>query len=1358
MNLPDGNVGPSDKLIGRPNNQRQSESPKNNSDMIVVGIGSSAGGVEALEALFSVMPDKLGMAFIVVQHLSPDFESLMPQILARKTVMPVSAIENQQTLEPNHVYVLPSGKDLIISDRVLCTRDQDDNRSLHKPIDQFFFSLASDVGQSAVGVILSGTGNDGSRGIREIHDAGGLVIVQSEKSAKFNGMPRSAINTGIVDSIAIIDEIPNSLIRFSDLGNSSSKASRLAQFADSMETESRILHLLHVHFGIDFDQYKNDMFGRRVERRICLTKESSTDSYLQRLENDPQELKQLYSDLLIGVTEFFRDREAFDELRMRVLPALLDAAAPSGEFRVWVAPCASGEEAYSIAIIIDELLKKRDYDLDVKIFATDVNTDCIEFAGRGVYPEECLGNVSPQRIEKYFEHVDEGFLVSRELRKQIVFAPHNVLQDAPFTKLNMVSCRNLLIYMKADAKRKILSLFNFSLIKDGVLFLGPSESLAELAHEFRTINDRWRIFRKVAKVRISSVNLPNNLPLRSRKPLLEDRIGMPHSELMNVYDSLLGEFMPPGLLIDENHQIVHIFGAATRYLEFKPGRPTSDFLELLPPTFRIAVANGLKRVRLDSKPVVYPGLNHEHAGEIASIRITIKPAEATLSSKFLVIFEDENAILGHSFAGITPIDGSSASLERIQFLEEQLQSTRESLHDSILDLKSANEEMQSTNEELIASNEELQSTNEELHSVNEELYTVNSEHQRKITELTEMTDDMENLLDSIQVDTIFLDRELKVRKFTLGIAKTFRLIPQDLGRHFDSFNHELQHENIVGLVEKVLKSERLLEEEVQDNDQNWYLMRLLPYSTRGKVDGVLLTLIDITTIKETEQKLAELSEIVQSSDDAIFRITLDGTIRTWNHGSERLFSHTANYMIGKNVNVLTLYEEGQNALAIALETIGRGERIDHIKMKAVRRNGEEVDVQMSVSPIRSVNNELVAASIVLRDFTKEKQAEEASLEAVRRRDQFLAMLSHELRNPIAAIMNALAVLGARKANAEKDVAARKVILGQSKQLAKLLDDLLDVSRITHDKIKLDMKPVNLVQLSCQVTECIESRIQEKNQNLTLEMPNMPVFIHADATRIIQAQVNLMVNATKYTPVGGNIKYSISVVGKEAVIEVEDDGEGMSPELLKKVFEVFVQADQPLDRNVGGMGLGLPLVKMIATAHSGDVRAFSRGVGKGSKFALIFPTTQECQPLRTTAIRPPIESLHCKKLLLVEDNDGAREMLADYLSLEGFEVNSAANGRDAIDAFKDFCPSICIVDIGLPDLNGYEVVKQIRAQEHQPQLSIALTGYGQESDRHAILEAGFDLHIVKPVAPNKLVDTILIKLGNMETKSKTIVQN
>lgn len=1332
---------------------RSADQQNQKEELIVVGIGSSAGGVEALERLFAAMPGRLGMAYIVVQHLSPNFESLMPQILSRRTDLPVHEIRHKQKLEPDNVYVLPSGKDLIVSNRILYIRDQDTTQIVNKPIDQFFCSLASDVGPSAVAIVLSGTGDDGARGIREIHDAGGLVIVQSEQSAKFNGMPRAAIHTGIVDSIVSIDEIPDSLIRFNELVANDMQTSKSALFAQTMDAEDRLYHLLHNQFGIDFDQYKSDMFGRRVQRRMCLVKEPDFEKYLTRLNTDPQELKRLYSDLLIGVTEFFRDTEAFRELRLRVLPPMLDAAAESGEFRVWIAPCASGEEAYSLAIIIDEILETRPYDLDVKIFATDVNRDCIDFASRGVYPAECIQKVEAERLQRYFEKTDEGYRICPHLRKTIVFAPHNLLDDAPFTKMNFIACRNLLIYLKSEAKKKILTLFNFSLINDGILFLGPSESLGGLAHEFRTINDKWRIFRKIATMKLSAFSALAQQPLPRVRTPAPERTKISHTELLNVYDALLSEYMPSGLLIDGNNQIVHIFGNASQFLEFKPGRPESSFLNLLPTTFRVAVANGIKRVNYDPKPVVYSGLQLESQKDsLKSYRITIKPAVPSVdTTKYLVTFE-ESSLSKISQKESKHENNSAASNERIAFLEEQLRTTRESLHDSILELKSANEEMQGANEELVASNEELQSTNEELHSINEELYTVTSEHQRKITEMTEMTDDMENLLDSIQVDTIFLDRELKVRKFTLGIAKTFRLIPQDLGRHIDSFNHELLHDDLVGQVESVVKIKKMVEQEVQDKAGNWYLMRLLPYNSRGQIDGVLLTLIDITTIKETEQKLAELSEIVQSSDDAIFRITPDGIIRTWNRGSEVLFSHTPEYIVGKSIHILTFEDEGKNVMEEALELIRQGNKIDHIQLKAARRNGEGVDVQMSVSPIYDIDRQLIAASIVLRDFTKQKNNEEVSLKAVRRRDQFLAMLSHELRNPIAAIMNSLAVLRKNNVTTEKDYAARRVIQRQARQLARLLDDLLDVSRITYDKLKLDLKRVNVVELSEEVIECVEGRLSDKQQSLTLEIPDKPIFVNADAARIVQAQVNLLVNATKYTPVQGNIRYSIAVMADSAVIEVEDDGEGMNDELRQKVFEVFVQAQQPLDRNAGGMGLGLPLVKMIAKAHQGTICADSSGLGKGSKFTLTLPLAASQTEFDVEEIKvPPIESLECRKLMLVEDNDGARAMLADYLDNEGFEVSAAANGLEAVEMFEEFQPAICVIDLGLPDLDGFQVVKKIRKQKHQSKLLIALTGYGQEKDKQNSKSAGFHLHVVKPTDPELLVSTIMLELAKTQNR-------
>ena len=891
--------------------------------LVVVGIGASAGGVEALEHLFSVMPDSMGMAYVVVQHLSADFESLMHQIIGRRTKMTVEAITEGVKVKANRVYVLPGGKDVTIRKGRLRLEERNSARGFHHPINHFFSSLAEDVGPNSIGIVLSGTGSDGSNGILKIHDAGGLVVVQSEQSAKFHGMPRSAINTGIADSIATVGEIPNVLIRFSELFRSEAPGSRSDLFANEMEEEKRILHLLHSSFGIDFDEYKTAMFGRRIERRILLTHATSLAAYLKRLESDPAELNSLYSDLLIGVTEFFRDPEAFRELKKVVLPELIENADANG-IRIWIAPCATGEEAYSIAMLVDEYLRESGRSITVKIFATDVNQDCIDFASQGVYREEFLVNVSKKRRDMYFREDTHGFRVSRHLRKMVVFAKHNVLVDAPFTKIDLVCCRNLLIYFKPEAKQKALSLFNFALKPERFLFLGPSETPSQLENEFEVVSGVWRFYRKVASVRLGSVRIVKP-PAKNEASggTVSDVAQLKRSAaLMPIYDGLLTKFMPSSLLIDQHHDVLHIFGDANQFLGLQSGRPTTQLFQLLPSNFLTAVKNGLKRIKIESKPVVFSGIKLNDQPESPTFRISVELVESNQKSPSYLIAFEESVRSKESTSSYDSMDN-----DQVLQLKDELESTRESLHATILDLKSANEDMQSTNEELIAANEELQSTNEELHSVNEELYTVNSEHQRKITELTEMTDDMDNLLDSIQVDTIFLDRELRVRKFTLGIANTFRLLPQDIGRHFDTFNHELNHSNVVGLAKQVLETAQPHEEEVPDMTQNWYLMRILPYNSRGKIDGVLITLVDITTIKETESRLAELSEIVQVSDDAIFRIAHNGDIRTWNQGARKLFMCDSEDIIGKNISTLSLDDEGRSTIADALRRISQGEKI-----------------------------------------------------------------------------------------------------------------------------------------------------------------------------------------------------------------------------------------------------------------------------------------------------------------------------------------------------------------------------------------------------------------------------------------------
>ena len=1318
-------------------------------ELIVVGIGASAGGVEALEQFFSKIPSDTGMAFIVVQHLSPDVESLMHQILARRTEMPVHKIEGNITPVPNHVYVLPSGVQARVEGLDIVGETPSQKRQ-QNPIDLLFCTLAASYKENACGIVLSGTGSDGALGIRKIHENNGLTVVQSETSSKFTGMPRAAISTGVVDAILCIEEIPDALVRFREFATRRTGCSLQSVFSVSMNAENRIKQLLHRKFGINFDSYKQGMFGRRVARRVSLSGMAGVETYLQKLELDHQELNELYNDLLIGVTEFFRDPSAFDELQHRVLPALVESVGDHEEFRIWIAPCATGEEAYSIGILIDELIRQRNLTITYKIFATDVNASCIDFASKGTYPKNRLRNISRDRLAKYFVQEDDEYKVIPRLRKKIIFAKHDLLNDAPFTRLDLVCCRNLLIYFNDSAKKKALSLFNFSLRSSGGLFLGPSESVTSLDLAFETLSEKWRIYRKSQNVKFSQVDMSVGNPAQSWQDKNQTDVeGNRQKELFAAYDSLLSAYIPPGLLIDDDERVMHIFGDFGKYLQPNEGRPKDRILDLLPGPLKAAAVNALKRAKIEDKPAIFPGIEIEEATGIRMYKMVVMPVHNRFSAKYLLTVEQHEPLAELPLpAEVDTSELSGDSSKLITTLEQELHETRESLHDSILNLKSANEEMQTTNEELIASNEELQSTNEELHSVNEELYTVNSEYQRKISELTELTDDMDNLLDSLRVDTVYLDRNLAVRKFTLGIANTFKLLPQDVGRHFGSFNHNLKCEELIPLIESVVQTEKAKDKEIEDSDGNWYLMRLLPYSSRGTVEGVLLTLIDISKMKSTEQRLLELSEIVQASDDAIFKVTLSGEIRTWNRGARDLFLHQAKAIIGKKLDALCQDDYDGEMLTNALDQIHEGEQVNHVELKAVRRNGEVFDVQCAISPIYNTEGNIDSASVVLRDISTQKKAELQIRDEVKRRDHFLAVLSHELRNPTAAITNALSIVRKSKftnAAAEKAIG---IIHEQSRQLAKMLDDLLHVSRVTHNKFRLHRRRIDVCQAARSVVQSLEHRLKDKGQILSLEIPNEPLWAFVDETRLIQAQTNLLINASKYTPKLGHINYSIWLEDDSVKIEIQDDGEGMSPELLERVFEVFVQADQPLDRTAGGMGLGLPLVKMIAEAHGGFVSAKSDGVDRGSALCLTIPTGNlSLQTEENTGDQFAPDLLQQKKLLLVEDNDGAREMLSEYLMLEGLEVSTACNGIEAIRVYDKVAPAICIVDIGLPDLNGFEVAGRIRDSKHQPDLLIALTGYGQEKDRTKVSDAGFDLHLVKPMDPEELLATVAQHLGN-----------
>lgn len=836
----------------------------------IVGVGASAGGLEALVQFFSVMPVNTGYAFVVVQHLSPDFKSVMDELLSRHTDIPIHLVEDRVEVRANNIYLIPPKTEIVLFGGRLLLTDKDP-KSLSLPIDVFFRSLAQDAGDQAIAVVLSGTGSDGSRGIVDVHDANGFIIVQSEDSAKFNGMPRSATNTGIVDSVLPPDKMANALLKYTE--------SPLLGGADDEDGESSVATLNDHYMEIfqrlretcktDFTYYKPTTINRRIERRMAFHKCDTLEEYIKILNTDSKETRTLYEDLLIGVTKFFRDPDAFEVVRDKVIPEIIEAKNDGDQIRVWIPACSTGEEAYSLAMLFMEALSKTSKNLEVKIFGTDLDGDSITAAANGVYGPESLEHVDPALVQKYFRSQGEYLQVDATLRKTIVFAEQNLLKDPPFTKIDFVSCRNFLIYLQPIAQKKVFTMFLFSLNVGGILFLGPSESLGDLESEFDPIDRHWNITRKRREVRISPVlNLPNYAGMKetSSSSLGGSKYsGIKRSsgdqDLYQAYDELLAKHIPASILVDADSNLVHVFGDAGKYLKGVRGRASLDVLSQVDGNLRLAVSTALQRVSKERDTFSLSNIPMENVGEPRYyVDILVRPL---VDRRYTIIeFREQKPASkpvsdsGHDF------DVSEETQGRISDLEKELQFSRENLQATIEELETSNEELQATNEELLASNEELQSTNEELQSVNEELFTVNTEYEKKNHELTQLNNDIDNLLQSTEIGTVFIDNKLCIRKYTPAIAETFNLLPMDIGRPFEHITVNIVDKlDIVSQVREVIDSREPQIREVRDRNGNWQLMRIFPYVTASMEDtGAVLTLVDITSIKKAEKELEERTD------------------------------------------------------------------------------------------------------------------------------------------------------------------------------------------------------------------------------------------------------------------------------------------------------------------------------------------------------------------------------------------------------------------------------------------------------------------------------------------------------------------
>ncbi len=858
---------------------------------LVVGIGASAGGLKPIEEFFDNMPVDSGMSFVVVQHLSPDFKSLMDELLARHTKMAIHKVSDGVTIEPNSIYLIPPKKSMKMSEGRLLLTDKDESTGLNLPIDIFFRSLAEDAGDRAVAIILSGTGSDGSRGVKDVHERGGLVLVQSLETVGFDGMPRAAISSGVVDLICNPDEMPERIIEYSS--SYDRKALQQTEFQDdakegggkSGETAVfRIFRMYRQQHNLDFSLYKPATINRRIERRMQLCAISDIDEYVDRLENDEEEADVLYRDLLVEVTHFFRDPEAFQRMRETVIPDMISRSDPDIEIRVWVCGCATGEEAYSVAILLAEAIKRAGRKQTFKVFATDVHRKSLEIASAGFYPLHSLDSV-PHDLQIYFVKNNGICTVTREIRQSVIFAANDLTRDPPFTRIDLITCRNVLIYLKPKIQKRVLSMFHFGLRVKGILFLGPSETVGELATEFERVDRHWRIYSKLRDVRLPD---SSRMPLT---PVLGSVVHEPANNfvaqnynnrtqvwLSSAYEDLLAKHVPPSLLVDEFNELVHCFGSARKLLTPPEGKPCNDVLKMLEKDLSVAVSSALHRAKHEGIPVTYKGIRVSISNsEQRLYRVTVEPYKKTDRSLYLISLEETEKVQKTEQVIEDFVTGESGN-QRVGQLERELSYTRETLQATVEELESSNEELQATNEELIASNEELQSTNEELHSVNEELYTVNTEHKEKIEELTVLSSDMDNLLRNTEIGTIFLNRDFTIRMFTPSITAGFNVLDHDIGRPISHIAYKLDNSNLLADAANVLETGEPMEMEVRGKDGLTYLQRIQPYRVDNLIEGIVLTLTDISAIKEAEMArttMQSLSEISQELPDFAYAVSHD---------------------------------------------------------------------------------------------------------------------------------------------------------------------------------------------------------------------------------------------------------------------------------------------------------------------------------------------------------------------------------------------------------------------------------------------------------------------------------------------------
>jgi two-component system CheB/CheR fusion protein len=863
----------------------------------IVGIGASAGGLEALSQLLQPLPTDCGVAVIIVQHLSPTQDSVLPSLLADNSRLPVAEVTNELVIERNYIYVVPPNAQLAVVDGALRLTPRPGDRSQYKPVDFFLRSLAAAAQGQAIGVILSGTDSDGSVGLREIKASGGITIAQDPKTAKFDGMPRAAIATGAVDLVLSPADIAREIVRIARHPLAVQDA--MSDTFEHVPLENhlqRIFSLLRSATGVDFTHYKLPTIRRRMQRRMVLHKMVEIDEYVKLLQHEPAEVRLLYQDILIHVTRFFRDPESFDTLAAEVFPRIMASRGAEQPVRIWVPGCSTGEEPYSIAICLLEFLGDQAGTIAVQIFATDVSESAVDQARLGIYPDSIIADVSADRLRRFFNKIDGSWRVSKQVRDMCIFARQDLTRDPPFSKLDLIVCRNVLIYLGPPLQKKLMNVFHYALQPHGFLMLGSAETTGAGADLYSVIDKRHRLFMKKASTTRSDLDFRPLEPggarqLQRARPSSDSR---GNSNVQNEANRLiLARYSPSGVIVNDRLEIVQFRGQTGVFLEPAPGEATHNLFKMAREGLLYGLRTALHAAKKSSKPVRKEGLRVKHNGSIHDVNIEVLPLPAgDVAQHFLVLFQDVTA--ADSREGGT--DGRKKQLptkkdndRRVTRLQEELAANREYLQSIIQDLEATNEELQSANEEILSANEELQSTNEELdtakeelQSTNEELNTVNDELQARNEEMTRINSDLVNLLGSVQIAIVMVAGDLRIRRFTPMAEKVLNLIPSDIGRPISDIKPNIDCPDLEQLITEAVDSVNTLEREVRDRNGNWFALRIRPYkNVENRIDGAVLALFDIDNVRRKELEAREAKEYADAIIETLRQplLVLDSDLR-----------------------------------------------------------------------------------------------------------------------------------------------------------------------------------------------------------------------------------------------------------------------------------------------------------------------------------------------------------------------------------------------------------------------------------------------------------------------------------------------